>query len=398
MMKRGILSALLCLTVIVGAAQVKLRYQIDKGSISERTVTANGEEQIDIDANALTDGIHMLTYTLTDSQGKASASQTRMFVKQQAVEGSFTGYDYWVNGKTDQLVHTELPTPRSTFTLDETFTMPQLPFDAQRCDIYNDEDGISWACNADTLHLSFFTENGARLDTALVYMDVRTAQPCLDEQAEEHLSDNFTGDLLLRRSLRTNSWNTICLPFSLTREEVYDVWGSQTQLAKLEGTKEWGTDEMKLIFTLTTEGIEANVPCLIKTAGTVSDRLWMTNRTVTWQEQPELRVGDISFLGNYRSGVTVPTGDYYVSQEQFYKSKGLSKMDAYRGWFHDHQASSSRRLVFQLVDDEGETTRIDLQPTEETAKSSSYDLRGMHRPSGSQRGMFIYDGKKLMRK
>lgn len=219
----------------------------------------------------------------------------------------------------------------------------------------------------------------------------------LSESDVNHPVEEYNGDVVLKRTFTNDHWNTLCLPFSMTTEEVKATWGIDTQIASFIGTKYWGTDEMELRFKLEGRGIEAHVPCLIKTSEDIG-QVVLTDRTVTWVEQPELRVDDISFLGNYQSGVTVPVGDYYISGDLFYRSQGLSTMQAYRGWFHDHQASSSRRLVFQLVDDEGETTRIDLQPTEETAKSSSYDLRGMHRPSGSQRGMFIYDGKKLMRK
>jgi len=373
-----------------------LYYWVDDGTKQKKTVATNGLINLDVNALAMQDGIHMLTYMLADSLGKTSATQTRMFVKQQAFAGGFAGYDYWVNSQTEQLVRTEFAIPRSAFTLDEAFTMPQLPFDGNRCDIYSDDDGISWACNADTLHLSFFTESGARFDTAFVYLDIRTAQPCLDEQATEHIADNFEGNLLLRRSLRPGSWNTLCLPFPMTRAEVRALWGNDTKLALLEGTEEWGTDEMKLVFSLTRGGIEANVPYLIQVEETMGDMHWMTNRAVVWQERPEVQAGAITFLGNYRSGVTVPEGDYYVSQDKFYRSKGLSTMLAYRGSFRDNAPLGSRRLSFYLRGEDDVVTRIDV-PDVEGPNGKAYDLSGRQRDRQGK-GILIYDGKKWMKK
>lgn len=395
MMKHFALFLLIHLSALSINAQIGLCYKIDDGGIVEQPIETNVEVMLNIDMNELESGIHVLNLILTDSLGKASATQTRIFVKQQAFAGGFTGYDYWVNSQTDQLVRTEFSIPRSAFTLDEAFTMPQLPFDANRCDIYSDEDGISWACNADTLHLSFFTESGARLDTAFVYLDIRTAQPCLDEQATEHIADNFEGNLLLRRSLRPGSWNTLCLPFPMTRAEVRALWGNDTKLALLEGTEEWGTDEMKLVFSLTRSGIEANVPYLIQVEETVGDMHWMTNRAVVWQEQPEVQAGAITFLGNYRSGVTVSEGDYYVSQDKFYRSKGLSTMLAYRGFFHDYMPSGSRRLSFYLRDEDNVVTRIDV-PNVEELSGKAYDLSGRQRDR-QRKGILIYDGRKWMK-
>ena len=271
-----------------------------------------------------------------------------------------------------------------------------FPFDTARYDVYEDEDGTPWACNADTLHLRFYGQNGKSSETTATYLDLRTAHLLLDEEAGEHpVIESYDGPALLQRQLTCQVWNTVCLPFNLSRADAEIWWGNDVRIARFLRADDMGSDAATIVFRPHNEGITANEPCIVWVDTPVAGLFTLDNHEIHWEEEPKVVRGGISFLGNYTAGKTVPVDDYYLSNNNFFLSRGLSTMSAYRGWFHDESATNGRSLRMQFVDDDDTTTSAIL-PTVKDEPPVGYDLRGIRRPSAPRKGIFIYDGHRFV--
>ena len=84
-------------------------------------------------------------------------------------------------------------------------------------------------------------------------------------------ADNATGDVAaanvkLERTLSSDYWNTLCLPFGMTAEQVEATFGAGTKITEFNGTVEGTT----MMFDNAT-AIEAGKPYLIKPARTTAN-------------------------------------------------------------------------------------------------------------------------------
>ena len=85
----------------------------------------------------------------------------------------------------------------------------------------------------------------------------------LDENSESNTIEAKTGvNVTLKRSMVANEWNTICLPFGLTSEQITTVFGVGVKVAQLDDTNSTGAT-LKFV-DMTDTGMEASVPYLIK--------------------------------------------------------------------------------------------------------------------------------------
>ena len=84
----------------------------------------------------------------------------------------------------------------------------------------------------------------------------------LNETATNNTIVAKTGvNVTLKRTMAKGVWNTICLPFGLTSEQITTVFGEGVKVAQLDDTSTGAT--LKFV-DMTNTGIEASVPYLIK--------------------------------------------------------------------------------------------------------------------------------------
>ena len=85
-----------------------------------------------------------------------------------------------------------------------------------------------------------------------------------------------TTNVKMRRTVKLGQWNTICLPFDLTKAEVEDVFGSGTKVEELSSlTYNETSQSYTLVFAAVTETdgsfMKAGTPYLIKPGTTKTD-------------------------------------------------------------------------------------------------------------------------------
>lgn len=109
----------------------------------------------------------------------------------------------------------------------------------------------------------------------------RTMVAFNDEDVDlSHLNNGSVYDVILKRNfVMDGDWNTICLPFALTADQVKEVFGEGTQLTKLSSSALKSSTEVDIQFEKVTS-IEAATPYLIKPEKNVNEGVFLENVTI----------------------------------------------------------------------------------------------------------------------
>lgn len=199
------------------------------------------------------------------------------------------------------------------------------------------------------------------------------------------------------RTLTGGIWNTLCLPFDVTKATMEQALG-ENQDIQMCTYSSYANEEMT--FSDATEStITAGTPFLIKLNSTVTDP---TFQTVTVKNTPAQTIehGGVKFVGTY-SPVTLNTDgtNLFIT-----KSNDIAKptadgtqMYGLRAYIDLSGGSSSRPARITFGDDDATTittTKHSQMPT------TLYDLSGRRRPANtnSRRGLSIADGRLILTK
>ena len=226
----------------------------------------------------------------------------------------------------------------------------------------------------------------------------------LDENAAEvPIATNEAVELLVKRTIPANQWNTICLPFAMTKEQVYEAFGEDVELAEFwEYSVNEDITHMEVVFEsadLDEYGFLANYPYIIKTSKDVNEfkveTILEPNEEDAYCEYSNKRKVYGTFYGTLKSGTVLPANSVFLNGGNFWYSAGKSKIKAFRGYFDfvhildEATISSQMTLTFK-----NGTTGV------ETVVSYSeddkwYDLQGRE-VKKPVRGVYIQKGKKIM--
>ena len=198
--------------------------------------------------------------------------------------------------------------------------------------------------------------------------------------------------------LQNGAWNTICLPFSMTAQQVTSVFGEGTVLGSLESVTE-SENYLWITFDTDVNAIRANVPYIIKP--TVFKNSYCINGVdVNPIENPNTSVdGLLTFKGNYIAETEMPSNAYYLlwndenNKTEFKKSTGSTKIKAYRAFFETPD-NTTKQLSFY---DPNNPTAIDIVNRQENPDNFTiYDLQGRKvKNKILQNGIYIINNKKI---
>lgn len=237
-----------------------------------------------------------------------------------------------------------------------------------------------------------------------------------DETATELPDVYGNQNVLVKRTIKADQWNTICLPFAISAEQLAQVFGEDVKLAELTGSDAtYASDDDKYASAIdvqfkTTTTFKANTPYIIKVAENVTE-FKLDNVEVDIDEENayvEIDNGKrgrnrqvlAAFIGNYKAETPVPEGDLYISSNKFYYSAGSTKIKGFRGYFElaDQVDTSLLAKISFSVDDEATSIEgIGVQRNVEGV----YDLSGRkikvqnNDLNTLQKGVYIIDGKKV---
>jgi hypothetical protein len=190
----------------------------------------------------------------------------------------------------------------------------------------------------------------------------------------------------IRRTIKVG-YNTVCLPFSLTAEQVADAFGEGTEVYTFSENSD-DANNATINFSKNDGTISANVPVLVK-ATKASDSQVFENVTVVDVTDAKVAGKNFDFVGTY-APMTVAEGDYFIGGGKLYKSKGATSMNAFRAYI---QAKTDAPVKMFIDDFETSINELNANLGQGEA---IYNVAGQ-RISKMQKGINIVNGKKVLK-
>lgn len=291
-----------------------------------------------------------------------------------------------------------------TFTAPEGYNIAEITFNGTNINtlIANKETytGDTWTGNA---HAVEFGNDGSqiKINTATIKLVAAPATSLtLDENADDtdtkiKENNDKTVDVTLTRSLKAGVWNTICLPFDVTAEQIKNI-------LKAEGMVREYADDDATAQTITFKKVEGNMkagePYLIKPTEDITS-LVFEGVTITAIE------------GNLQGkayGIWGTLGKHTMETdgtELFLNAAGkfvapaaaTNTMKGFRAYFMVPKGSSAAALNINI---DGETTGINSIETNATVNGKVYNLNGQYvgnSLNGLKKGIYVVNGKKVIK-
>lgn len=220
------------------------------------------------------------------------------------------------------------------------------------------------------------------------------------------------GDVRMTRTINANQWSTIVLPFTLTKAKAEAAFGNDVQLAEFSSFEvDYGDDEENIVpmgitiyfdtYTMTAKkGMTGGKPFLIKTSQDIesfeADDVTLFNAVTDVEKADEYDTSG-KFTGTLVKSM-VPADGLFINTEKFYYSTGKTAIKAFRGWFElgavlDKETDFEVKMAI-LIDDEA--TKVD-GVNDELLPNAIYDLSGRKIAKPKQHGVYIINGKKILK-
>ena len=253
-------------------------------------------------------------------------------------------------------------------------------------------------------------------DMKLYRVAPQAVELSLDEASDSYsVEPNTYANVTMARKLGAGKWNTFCVPFDMTAEQL--AANGISKVVELSVDPASTNESINLTSEEVTE-VKAGVPYLVQVEEAVSeisvDGVYVTAAAPAAQTIGTAGDYTVAMTGNY-SATTVPTDAYFISDNKFYvadeaASVSLKGFRAYITLTDDsgEQAQANVRSISIDGNTEGDgTTGIDGVTGEESDKMvdvytlSGVKVKGGVKASealdGLQRGVYIVNGKKIIK-
>ena len=200
-------------------------------------------------------------------------------------------------------------------------------------------------------------------------------------------------NVMLKRTLVADSWNTLCLPFSMSNDAVQTVFGEGTVLKQM---KEWNAAE-NVIYFETADAIVAGQPYIIKPVE-AKESLLLQDQTVLNAVNNAIS-GDISFCGVMGS-TQLDESDVFLGTdgELYLPNVAEENGDVLRGFRAYFKGINS--IANTKVNIEGMATGIEnINAAAAMGNGKVFTLAGQYvanSTKGLMKGIYVVNGKKIV--
>lgn len=222
--------------------------------------------------------------------------------------------------------------------------------------------------------------------------------------------NNATVNLTLTKPLKENVWNAICLPFSMTEQQVRSTFGKDARIAEF---KKVDKDKDVALFGMHYyQLITAGKPCLIKPSK-VSDNYTITG--VTIDAEKALTVTDsnkkFDFVGTYAT-TSMPVNSHYLGSNdgKLYYITAKKEISGLKAFLKPAENNSGAKLsiAFDSTDNDQDNNTTGIEAikdyTDQDAANSSankgiYNINGQFvgtNPAILPQGIYVKNGKKFI--
>ena len=243
-----------------------------------------------------------------------------------------------------------------------------------------------------------------------------TNRTVLDENSPFAPIAGRNKNVLVKRTLKENTWSTICLPFAMTRDQLEDAFGTDVEIADFTQWSYDDTNGISIGFETLTDGIAYGTPYLIKVSSPISKfpvdgiRIYASTQTA-----PEIdsSTGE-GYYGRMTGNLNVTKMaqyDLFLQDEVFWYANAGQNIKGFRATFRFFDNSdnnlvipntSSARAILSIngsaIDDTGINSMI------LTAKTGKvYSVSGQYMGENVDlkslpKGVYIVDGNKVVNK
>ena len=255
----------------------------------------------------------------------------------------------------------------------------------------------------------------ARVETTLTIEGVDDGRLHFDENSTSlpSYTAGEKGDVTMARTIKAGEWSTIVLPFTLTKTVAEGIFGNDVELAEFSGfAVDYGDDEdnvtpLAITINFTTYTMTARKPLtggkpfLIKTSKDISsfeaDEVTLTGAVTDVTKADEYETSG-KFTGSFVK-TQVPADGLFLNDNKFWYSTGKTNIKAFRGWFAldavlDKETDFGVKFNFFL---DGQPTHIDEMVNGQSSNGKWYDLSGRKLTQPRTKGVYVIDGKKVIK-
>lgn len=203
--------------------------------------------------------------------------------------------------------------------------------------------------------------------------------------------NNKKKDVIIGRSLSPDYWNTICLPFALSQEQITATFGEGTQVAALESAPGLFDSKKEINFKSVSE-MKAGTPYIIKPKEEVSNTI-AEGVTIKLITNPIVIKGLCQFVGT-NSPTSLLTQTFILGEDgnlrladyanKFYTVPGLQ---AYFMGVKENYTIKVNGVITDIQDIPSDANK--------KAPEAIYDLNG-RKVNADAKGIVIENGKKII--
>ena len=215
----------------------------------------------------------------------------------------------------------------------------------------------------------------------------------------------------LTKPLKANVWNAICLPFSMTEQQVRNTFGEDARIAEFKEVDESGKKAVASFGMHYYQLITAGKPCLIKPSQ-VSNTY--TINGVTIDAEQALTIADsnkkFDFVGTY-APTTMPANSHFLGSNdgKLYYITADKEISGLKAFFKPVSTSNAKlSIAFDSTnnDFDNNTTGIeaikdymDQDAANSSANKGIYNINGQFmgtNPAILPQGIYVKNGKKFI--
>ena len=263
----------------------------------------------------------------------------------------------------------------------------------------------TWEGNAQTITLTI--PNGQQatfFQTMTVNYSKSAANPTLtlDEKAED------TGDVLLKtesgkaydvklaRTLTANVWNTICLPFDVTAEQIADVLKSAGNVKEYD--REDATKQTIYFKDATT--MVAGKPYLIKPTESAKELVFKGVKITEYEPNKKVGGDNYAVYGTFGKYTMKTDGTelFLKTDGKFYiPAASTATMKGFRAYFYNINGSTAAAALNLSF---GDATGINGVAADAEKNVKVYNVNGQYVGTSLEalpKGLYIVGGKKVLK-
>lgn len=216
--------------------------------------------------------------------------------------------------------------------------------------------------------LAFLKEKFKKIYDDVCTVKEATYTPTNQWYSTDLTTGSYLNQKVVGRSFKANQWNTYCMPFSTTMEQMKEVFGNDVQVVAHSGMDIDGTT---MLFAPYTSELKAGCPYLVMPSADVSDPTFKDVINTDTPVQKESYNGQrVSFDGKHSFYGTLFTADVVDKSTDYLFSNDVYATDASLAKATSNTENGARAFI--RVSD-GTTPAIKIQTADEASKFT-YDV------------------------